>query len=472
MKLKENKKILILLVFLIVLFMSLVVYLSYFTIFKASAIVDHSANRRGILQEQSIRRGTIYDRNNEVIAYSEGEKGNYQRHYSYPTIYTHSLGYYSRVHGKSGIESRFDKYLSGREGNKTIKAIKAFFNKDIDPNVGDSVKMTTDTNITQKSRDILDDFGGEGAIVVMNPKTGEVISLVSYPDFNLQNIDADFDALREQNKGSFFNRATQSSFAPGSIFKIITSAAILESGVDQNYHDTGEESFGGGLPIRNAQQKAYGYINLNSAFTYSVNTYFANKAVEMGNEKLGEVSEKFMFNKDISFDLNVKPSKFNYQEAENRSLAEAAIGENQTTTPLHMCMMASAIANGGNMMKPYLVSDVISTDGSSVIKVEPEVLSEAVSPENAEIIKNMMISAVNKGSAKAASVRGTQVAGKTGTSQSSSTMNTTWFVGFAPADNPQVCVAIVVKDVDKLAGEVAAPLGGELIDYSLKQLNK
>lgn len=472
MNIKENKKILVLLVFLIVLFMSLVVYLSYFTIFKASDVSNNAANRRGALQEQSIKRGTIYDRNDEVLAYSDGEKGNYQRHYTYPTIYAHALGYYSKVQGKSGLESRYNKYLSGQDGNRAVKEIKAFFDKSIDPNSGDSLKMTTDTNIQQKSRDLLDEYGEQGAIVVMNPKTGEVLSLVSYPDFNIQNIDADSAAIKERNKGELFNSATQSLFAPGSIFKIITSAAILESGINQNYTDTGEESFGG-LPIKNSNQKVYGDVNLNTAFTYSVNTYFANKAVKIGNEKLGEVSEKFMFNKKIDFDLPVAVSKFNYEKAESRALAESAIGQGLvTTTPFEMCLATSAIANNGKIMKPYMVSDIISTDGNSIMKKEPEVLSEATSEENANIIKNMMISAVNKGSGRPAAIRRAQVAGKTGTAQLTSEINNAWFVGFAPAEDPQICVAVVVQNVEGLGGEVAAPIAGELIDYSLKQVNK
>lgn len=471
MNIKENKRILILLGFLVVLFLAAIVYLSYFTIFEASDIVKHSANRRETLREESIKRGTVYDREGNVLAYSDGEKGSYQRHYTYQTIYAHALGYYSKIRGKTGIEASYDSYLSGSNENQIIQSIKSVINADFDPNVGNSVYMTTNTNIQQKARDLLAEYGSEGAIVVMNPKTGEILAMVSYPDFNIQTVDADYAAIIEQNTGALVNRAIRSKFAPGSTFKIVTATAIIESGINQNYTDTGEEKIGG-YPIKNANQKSYGDIGLYSAFTNSVNTYFANKAVSVGAEKLGSVAEKFMFNKTIDFDLNVEVSNFNYSDWDTQALASAGFGQGDVlSTPLEMCLVSSAIANNGTLMTPYLVSQVLSSDGTKVVEKNPTVLSEVTTAEIASQIKEMMVSTVNEGGASAARVSGVQVAGKTGTAQISSEKNNAWFVGFAPAEDPQISIAIVIQNVESYAGEVAAPIAGELIDYSLKQIN-
>lgn len=472
MNFKENRKILVLLVFLILLFMSLIFYLSYFTIFLSADIKDHHANRRDFLEEAAIKRGTILDRNGDVLAYSDGEQYKYERHYTYPIIYSHVVGYSNKVTGKAGIESKYNKYLLGEEGSQTLKSLKSFFNKKLDPKAGDNVVLTTHTGIQQRSRDLLDKSGESGAIVTMNPKTGEILSLVSYPDFNSQTVDKDQAAIVEQNKAAFYNRATQSLFPPGSTFKIVTAAGILENDINQNYKDTGEEA-SGGHPIRNSGQKVYGEVDLNEAFTFSVNTYFANKAMALGKDKFGEMSEKFMFNKKFDFDLSMNPSKFEYKNWDKQAVASAGIGQGDVlATPLQMCMVASTIANGGNMMKPYIVSSVVSNDGTSVLTHEPEVLSNVMNEQNANLIRDMMVNVVNKGSGKSARIRRAQVAGKTGTAQKSSqsAANDAWFVGFAPADDPQICVAVVIQNVEDYGGKVAAPIAANIIDYALRNM--
>jgi peptidoglycan glycosyltransferase len=479
MNFKENRKILILLIFLIVLFMSLIIYLSYFTIFQAPNIVDHPANKREALKIAGIKRGGIYDRRGEILAYSDGEKYKYQRHYTHPTSYAHVVGYSSKVRGNSGIESSYNKYLLGKTDPDIVRSFKAFFNSDFDKDTGDNVYLTTDTAIQERSREILDQLGEKAAIVVMNPKTGEILSLVSYPDFNLETIERDYAAIVEKNEGSFYNSAMQGGFTPGSIQKIISAASIIENGIDQDYKDTGEEE-AGGHPIRNAGGKSYGNIDLNDAITFSVNTYFANKAIVLGKEKMGETAENFLFNKEINFDLNTgnvkfSKSRFNYEQWDNQALAAASIGQaDVTVTPLHMAMIASTIANDGKMMRPYLVSKVVAQDGSEVMTRQPEELIQSVSPETANQIKDMMVNSVNRGTSKSARLRSFQIAGKTGTAERSKekTINNAWFVGFAPADDPQVAVAVIVENVEYLGGEIAAPVAKDIIRFSLNELNK
>lgn len=478
MNIKENRRMLVVLIGLIIMFLGLIFYLSYFTIFEAKEIVNHPANRRDAIKVAAFKRGTIVDRNGEVLAQTEGEKYKYTRVYPHPRAYAHIVGYSSRTKGSSGLEASYSEELLGTKGSNTLRSIRAFFNKDIDSDVGNNLTLTTSTKIQQYIRDKLAESGEKGAVVVMNPKTGEILGMASYPDFNIQNIDSDYSAIVEQNNGAFFNNAIQGGYAPGSVFKIISAAAIIESGIDQKYKDTGEEEILG-RAIKNAGGKEYGNIDLNKAFTYSVNTYFANKVVGVGKEKFVEVAERFMMNKKVDFDLNTKTtylstSSFKASSWDQHALASAGIGQADVlTTPIEMCMIASAIGNEGKMMAPYLVSSVQSPDGSNIYTREPKVLSEAVSPEVASQIGKMMVNVVKNGSGKTARIRRAQVAGKTGTAQISKDADkyNAWFVGYAPAKDPQVAVAVIIQDVEKFGGEIAAPLAGDIINYSLGVLD-
>ena len=218
-----------------------------------------------------------------------------------------------------------------------------------------------------------------------------------------------------------------------------------------------------GRAIKNAGGKEYGDLNLNKAFTHSVNTYFANKVAEVGKDKFVEVAERFMMNKKVDFDLNTKTtylakSSFNSSNWDQHALASAGIGQADIlTTPLEMCMVASAIANEGKMMAPYLVSNIKSPEGSNIFTREPQVLSEAVSPEVAKQIGDMMVNVVRSGSGKTAKIRRAQVAGKTGTAQISKDADkyNAWFVGYAPAKDPEVAVAVIIQNVEKFGGEIA-----------------
>ena len=478
MNIKENRRMLVVLVGLIIMFLGLIFYLSYFTIFEAKEIVKHPANRRDAIKVAALKRGTIVDRNGEVLAQTEGEKYKYTRVYPHPRAYAHIVGYSSKTKGSSGLEASYSKQLLGIEGSGTLKSIRAFFNNKVDSDVGNDLTLTTSTKIQQYIRDKLAESGEKGAAVVMNPKTGEILGMVSYPDFNIQNIDSDYSAIVERNNGAFFNNAIQGGYAPGSIFKIISTAAIIESGIDQKYKDTGEEEILG-RAIKNAGGKEYGDLNLNKAFTHSVNTYFANKVAEVGKDKFVEVAERFMMNKKVDFDLNTKTtylakSSFNSSNWDQHALASAGIGQADIlTTPLEMCMVASAIANEGKMMAPYLVSNIKSPEGSNIFTREPQVLSEAVSPEVAKQIGDMMVNVVRSGSGKTAKIRRAQVAGKTGTAQISKDADkyNAWFVGYAPAKDPEVAVAVIIQNVEKFGGEIAAPIAGDIINYSLGVLD-
>lgn len=476
MKTSENKRILLLLIFLIILLLAPIVYLTYFTIFKAQDAINNPANKRPIMAENSIRRGNIYDRDGNVVAYSIGEKYQYQRVYNYPVVYSHIVGYSNKIVAKYGLEKEYNDYLVGKNDSKLLKIFKSLFNKKLDLNVGDSITLTTSTDLQKKTRSVLGQNNEKGSVVIMNPKSGEILSMISLPDFNSQNIAKDMEQINKNNNGALFNNSTLGKFAPGSVFKIITADAILESGISQKYNDKGVEKIDKGRKFKNSTGKAYGNINLKSAFTYSINTYFVRKTVDIGLDLFSDVCQRFMINKKVDFDLPLETSTWNYTREgfDKTALASAGIGHDDIlVTPLQMCMIASAIANDGVMMKPHLVKSIDSSDGKNILTNNPEVLSESCSKENANIIRDMMINVVNNGTGTEAYVRGYQVAGKTGTAQFNITegTNNAWFVGFAPADDPKIAISVVIPNVSKYGGEIAAPIAGELIRYALDNIN-
>lgn len=466
---KDNKKILIVLVAVIMMFLSLIIYLSYFTVFISQSIISNPANRRETIIEQNILRGNILDRFGNVLAFSEGEKGHYVRKYNYPISYSHILGYSDRVMGKAGLEKSYDKYLLGEELPRSIKALKSIFDGKVVLDQGNNVYLTTNTDIQNYARDLMMEKKANGAIVAMDPKTGDILAMVSLPDFNSSSIEKDNKALSEQNKGALYNRAIWTKYPPGSTFKIITAASILENNIDQSYVDKGSQDIDGRV-YKNALELTYGKINLKEAFSNSVNTYFVKKTVDLGAEALGQTSEKFMFNKSFDFDLPYHASVFEYKNISLTDLASSGIGQgNVLSTPLEMCMVTSAIANEGRLMQPNLVGSVLSPKGEVILKKEPTVLSEAVTPEIASEIKDYMLSVVGSGSGKAAYRRGYGIAGKTGTAQKSQEgqENYAWFVGFAPAKDPKIAVAVVLEDVTDYGGTIAAPIAGDLMKYAI-----
>lgn len=472
---KDNKRILFLLVFLMFLLVAPIIYLTYFTVFKADDIVKHPANRRSELRENSVKRGTFYDRNHEVLAYSNGEKYNYHRIYNQPIIYSHIIGYSDKIVDKYGLEKELNDYLVGKEGSKLLKTFKSIINKNYDPYTGDDITLTTDTELQEKTRSVLSANSDKGSVVIMNPKTGEVLSMVSLPDFNSQNIAQDMQKINEANNGALFNSATKGKFAPGSVYKIVTTTAILESGISQKYTDEGVEKIDNGREFKNAENKSYGRVDLRKAFTNSLNTYFARKSVDMGIDIMGPVSEKYMINKKVNFELPLETSTWTYKRNgfDRTALAAGGIGHDTIlVTPLEMCMIASTIANDGVMMQPHLVKKIDSSDGKNVVRNTPTVLSEVTSKENADLITRYMVNVVNNGTGTEAYVSGIKVAGKTGTAQLDlkEGTNNAWFVGFAPADDPKVAISVVIPNVKDYGSQAAAPIAGELLKYAVKNL--
>lgn len=461
-----NKRLIYIMVLFIGLFLAIVLYLVFFQLFKSQSIAEDSHNKRLWVNENEIERGKMYDRNGELIAYSEkDENGIMQRIYNFSTADSTFTGYNSTTYGKSGLEKNYNNYLLDIS-DKSYGKIRNMIEKS---GTGNDLHLSINQAIQTLAYNALQDK--VGAVIVMNPTTGEVLAMVTNPTFDPNNLDSNWESLIQNSDAPLLNRVTQGVYRPGSTMKIVTATAILENGTDQDYKDTGTETIQG-YDIKNFGDEVYGSLNLRSAFINSVNTYFAKKTDEMGKDEFQKVAESFMFNKKYDFDLDTNYPKIPFADLNQVDLAMTGFGYGKTeVNPLHMAMVVSSIANDGKMMKPILVNEVKDKDGKTIKENQSEVLSTVTSEENAQYIRDLMVGVVNEGTATGAYLDGIQVAGKTGTADKDNGSTDAWFVGFAPAYNPQIAIALVLENDGSTGGESAAPLAGELISNIFYNVN-
>lgn len=464
----ETKRIITVLVSLCSLLILLVVYISYFQVFKAKDMKKNANNKRLWINEENVVRGSILDRQNKVLSYSEKDGETNKRYYPYKNLYSHLIGYSYKQYGKSGLEKDFNNILLDIKDENGFDEIK---NLVLPTSEGNNIRLTIDHNMQEKSYDLLK--GKKGSIITMNPKTGEIYSMVSLPDFNPSDLDNEWKGIIDNEDSPLLNRSIQGLYAPGSIFKTITSVAMLETfGMDKNYTCTGNTTVDG-YTFKDYKGSVHGNIDLMGAFKSSCNPYFVEKSLLIGKEKLGQVSNRFMINEEIPFDLGVKKSRFEYDKPMDKTkIAASGIGQGDIlVTPLNMLMMVSAIANDGEMQKPILVKELIDKNGKSSSVNETETLSSATSDGIANEIKDMMREVVVSGTGKKAGIKNVQVAGKTGTAENASGLSHSWFIGFAPYDDPELSVVVLLEEEGKTGGDSAAPIARDLIIYGLNNIN-
>ncbi len=464
---KENKRIVVVLTGLCLMFISLIVYISYFQIFEAEAIKNNSYNKRLWINEESILRGSIYDRNGKTLAYSEKIDDTYKRYYIYGRLYSHIIGYSYREYGKSGLELQYNNTLLNINENAAINEIKNIVAPTTE---GNSIKLTIDHELQAKARTLLK--GKKGSIVAMNPSTGEIYAMVSLPDFDVANLKADWKTITESPDSPLINRATQGLYPPGSTFKLITTIAVLNTAnLEEYYNCTGSTNINGYV-FKDYQGKAHGNIDLRQALIKSCNTYFATKSIEIGKDRIGNTAERFMINNNIPFDLPIKSSQFPFKEnLDKTDIAAAAIGQGKVlVTPLNMALIVSGIANEGQIVKPILVKEIISKNNKILKKNTTEVLSQGTDSITANKLKDMMVDVVKSGTGKNARIKNIKVAGKTGTAENSSGKSHAWFVGFAPADEPKIAIAVILEEEGSTGGKSAAPIARDIMIHAINNI--
>jgi peptidoglycan glycosyltransferase len=433
--------------------------------FRAQAVRDNSYNKRLWINEDNILRGSIADRDGEVLVYSETRDGEAHRIYRYDNLYSHVIGYSLKDYGKSGLERKYNSYLVNANENTAINELINLINPS---GVGNNLNLTIDHDLQKKTRELMS--GKKGSAIAINPKTGEILSMVSVPDFNIGNLSENWNTVSENPDSPLLNRGTQGLYTPGSVFKILTAVGVIQNGLPEAIYECSGSTVIDGYTIRDFDESGHGPLNLEQAFAVSCNTYFADQAVAMGHDKLREIAENLSFNQKITFDLETSTSTFPKDSIGLTDLGASGIGQGRIlVTPLNMLMIVSAVANDGYMPMPYIVESVVSPGGMRIDSHRSE-SRKVMENGEAQALKNMMREVVRSGTGTNAGISGVQVAGKTGTAENSSGKNHAWFVGFAPLDDPKVAVVVLLEEEGSSGGRSAAPIAREIISFALNSI--
>ena len=462
--------------------------LTYVQFFAAKDLNADPNNNRTIYQNFGQNRGAILV-DGAPIAESvpSDDQFNYQRVYYQPELYSQLTGYFSLVSGTTQLEKVMNDQLTGNSNQQFFDRLVQLVSGN--PIQGASVELTIDSELQQLAYDLIPE-GQKGSIVMMDPKTGNILAMVSKPTYDTNLLAGHDTAVVEQNMqelltvdglSPYRNAATQSLLAPGSVFKLVDAAAALESG--EFNADTLIDN-PSALPLPGTTISLPNYTNGNCgirseatigfALEQSCNTVFAQIAWKLGEDAIASQAEKFGFNKALSLPergiWEVVASGFP-TEMDQAQLAQASIGQySVTATPLEIAMMTSAIANNGVQMTPNLIRNVRAADLSIIDEPEPEVLNTSVSPETARQLTDWMVGVVENGTASAARIPGVKVAGKTGTAEVQNKGDNAWFTGFAPADDPEVVISIVMEDVDLTTGsQLTTPSAQKLLEAVLNK---
>ncbi|MFW0183869.1 peptidoglycan D,D-transpeptidase FtsI family protein [Rothia sp. CCM 9417] len=458
--------------------------LTYIQFFDAKSLQANAWNSRTLYESYGSQRGSIVVNGVDIASSVESNDGYaFQRTYSAPELYAGITGYYSSIYGATGLESAMNEQLSGNSDAQFYDRLAQMFTGG--SSQGASVELTIDPELQQLAYTLLD--GHKGAIVALNPKTGEILAMVSTPSYdpnslsshNSESVLAQYATLNEDSNHPLYNRAIAGdTYAPGSTFKIIDAVAALESGkYDANSVIDNPQN----LTLPNTNVTLPNYVGgqcstqttatIEWALAQSCNTPFAQIAMDLGEDTIAQTAKNFGYGQDLRIPLPVSQSVFP-TNMEKSQLAQAAIGQYDVkTTPLQVAMMSAAIANDGVQMKPNLIRSVKSHNLSSLYEFSAEELKRSTSADVANQVTDWMVNDVDNGIASAASVNGVKVAGKTGTAEiGDSGLNNSWFTGFAPADDPQVAIAVVYEGVDVTIGaQLAAPAGKQLFEAVLKK---
>ena len=471
----------------IVLVLVLVAQLTYLQVFHADSLADDPRNVRAAIRDFSRPRGEILTADGEVVARSveTDDELEFQREYPFGATFAQISGYQSFVFGNTGVEKTYNDDLVGRNAELQLRNIGDVL---IGKETTGNVVLGMRADLQQAARDALADQ--RGSVVVLNPRTGLIQAMYSNPSYD-PNPFAGHDTDAVTDYGELLQadpskpdlpRAYREIFPPGSTFKAVTATVGLETGVttpDTVYPSITQLQ----LPLTNSTIANFGNQScggtLFQSFTRSCNTTFAKIGLDLG-EQFPPGMARFGIYAVPPLDVapgavaSSGPQAGTFQTDAPR-YALAGIGQGDVAvTPLQMALVAAAIANGGVIMQPHVADEITDQDDNVIRRISPEPWMTATDPATAEEVKRMMISVVESGTGTAAQIEGVTVAGKTGTAQteSGSRIPHAWFISFAPAEDPQVAVAVMIEHggnfgSEATGGEVAAPIAAQMIRLAL-----
>lgn len=463
----------------LVLFTLLIVNVNVIQVIRADDLRDNPRNTRVLTEEYDQQRGAIVVAGNE-IAFSEETDNSltYLRRYADGPLYAPVTGYYSVLFGNTGIERAENDVLRGTDDRLFGRRLADIFTgRDLS---GGNVELTLSPAAQQAAMEGL--AGVTGAVVALDPSTGAVLALASTPTFDPNQLSSHDPAamrayaeqLDAQGIEPTVNQAITERYPAGSIFKVIVSAAALASGdytpetvipapTDYTLPGTDEplENFGGSACSPSGEQP------LIDALTISCNTAFAQLGIDLGEDRVREMAEAFGMD-DEGFEMPLRVAGSTIGDVDgDAQLGQTSIGQfNVAVTPMQAAMIAATVANDGTLMKPFLVDSIQAPDLTVIDQTDPEVMTEPISEDVAAQLTEMMTSVVENGSGRRAQISGVTVAGKTGTAENAGDDHN-WFIGFAPAGEPEIAVAVFVKNGGGTGGDTSAPIARSVIEAYL-----
>lgn len=478
------------------MFFALFVAVSMIQIVSADSLHENALNQRTRKEAFEVERGSILVGDTSV-AYSvpSGDEYHFQRKYVDGPLYAPITGYFSYYQGSSGLERAENAELAGAGNAQFFNRIMRILNG-AEPQ-GSSVRTTVNAKAQKAAYDALQGF--EGAAVAIEPKTGKILAMVSTPSYDpnlLSSNDSseiikNYHALEADAKRPLINRAIAGdTYHPGSTFKIITAAAAIEAGLANPQTKLPDL---GSYTLPDTESVAYnndrglcggsgGETTLEQAIVQSCNIPMMKLAEQLPLGDLTKFAQKFGFEQELQIPLGVTasqaPKPANYAQQDLSAIGQWSV----SATPLQMALVSAGIANGGTVMRPTLVDEIITPDLQLSSQTKPEVFSRPLSQTTADAVKSMMVRGVQVGAARNARIEGVEVAGKTGTAengrdeQGKNLPFTLWFTGFAPANNPEIAVAVVVENgggatynFQGYSSEIPTKIGKTIMEAVLKK---
>ena len=470
----------------LLMFAALLGSTSWWTVLRADSLNnDHPAeNARDVLRALKIRRGVIRAADGTAIARSTRDsEGVYHRTYPQGALFGHPVGYSYAGIGQSELERFRNDELVGNKNAITSTIDELLGHKQ----EGDDVRTTLVPSAQRLALNALARYPKGGAAVAIDPRTGAVKVMASSPTYD-PNVIRDTKALaaanRDRSRRPLVNRAVQFGYAPGSTFKVVTATAAIDTGrfTPQSPVDGKNGVKISGVPLANDFGQSFGTIDLKTALAKSVNTVYAQVGEKVGKATMKTYMERFGFDRKPQLDYPkdsmsasvVAPSPPGHGVSPTSRFVDVgrmSIGQGGLeATPLQMAQVAAAVANHGRLMKPHLTDRIVDRDGRTVKRIAPSVQSTVMKPSTAAALTDMMVAVVQSGTGTQAQIPGTQVAGKTGTAETEfgKKINNVWFIGFAPAQNPRIAVAVTVAGVPGFGGQFAAPIARDVMRELLR----
>ncbi|BBF42862.1 cell division protein FtsI [peptidoglycan synthetase] [Lachnospiraceae bacterium KM106-2] len=439
----------------------------YFIAVDSKGVINSSYNKRQDILAETVSRGMILGSDGEILAKSTYDKnGNYTRSYPYKNIFSHVVGRYLRT--KTGLEASQGFTMLTSSINPIIKGINEI--KGV-KSPGDNIVTTLDVNLQKLAYNALG--SKKGAVVVMEPKTGKILAMVSKPDYDPNRVNENWDKLisADDDSSALLNRATQGLYPPGSTYKILTALQYIRSNPDTyssyRYTCNGTHTFGNTV-INCHNKKHHGTVDIKKAFAESCNGAFVDMGSKLDLNDFKKLNNSMLFNQAFKLDIAVNKSSYSVNSSTDQGVIyQTMMGQGQTLiTPMHNAMIVSAIANDGVVKKPYLVDRVENNDGKVISKTESDDYATLMSKDEAYLMRELMDSVVSEGTATSLRSSAYAAGGKTGSAEfNSKGQSHGWFVGYAGKQKgkPEIVVSIVVED-SGTGSDYAVPIARKIFN--------